>query len=511
MTRWLARLGIAAVLLYGVALRVAHPTRAMAWFDEILTSLHTSGHSMDDATAVMLASPTPLTAAELQQRLLISDHGIVADLRSAITFEPSAGPAYYLCVRVANALGDDPMFAARAVAAGAAVLVLPCMFFLCLELFGTRRAAWLGACFAAVSPQQLYLAFDSRFYSLWACAICVASTLLLRALRRDDHRAWIAYAIAAGVMMNCHLVSVAVLAAHTVTAALSARRARSLRLAIHFALAATGAMIMMLPWLVTLWQRRVQFADMSHWLSAPISRAALISNLRHFLVGNLFTTYDGWDDVGYLGSRIVPLIAALLVVALVELWRRGTREQRTFAIALLLAAPLFLAAQDITFGGQRLAITRYLVPTMLALLLLICHLATLERTGRARVATIAGIVVLLALGSISSWHVASSRVPEGKPDTVMVPIADAITDAGAPLVVVPGYVFAPLVLANLVDPRTEFVFLRGPTDLDRIPHRPFLVLDAGAAYEPRLAGVPAIIKALRARYALTEVVHGLWH
>jgi uncharacterized membrane protein len=75
------------------------------------------------------------------------------------------------------------------------VLALPCMYWLCLELFESSVTAWLVVAIIAISPFQIVYAQEARPYSLFVMLILLSSAVLLRGRRLTTNSSWAIYAV----------------------------------------------------------------------------------------------------------------------------------------------------------------------------------------------------------------------------------------------------------------------------------------------------------------------------
>src|SRR5207248_4961479 len=90
----------------------------------------------------------------------------------------------------------------------------PGLYWLCRELFGCSRTAWMAVALLAVSPFHVLYAQEAREYSLWTVAILLSSAALLRAARLQTRRTWWAYAASVALGLYSHTLFVLVAGAH---------------------------------------------------------------------------------------------------------------------------------------------------------------------------------------------------------------------------------------------------------------------------------------------------------
>jgi uncharacterized membrane protein len=100
------------------------------------------------------------------------------------------------------------------------LLALPCMYWLCLELFESSLTAWLAVSLLAVSPFPIVYAQEARPYSLFVLIILLSSAALLRGMRLKTNSSWAIYAATVGVGFYSHLLFALVLLGHEIYVAI---------------------------------------------------------------------------------------------------------------------------------------------------------------------------------------------------------------------------------------------------------------------------------------------------
>jgi hypothetical protein len=205
-----------------------------------------------------------------------------------------------------------------------------------------------------------------------------------------------------------------------------------------------------------------------------------------------------------------PLVFVLLTIALFQLWRRGPRTASILILALLLGVPLLLGGQDLLRGGGRVVRFRYWQPSVLAMLLAVTWFLAERRSRLYTIFQAAAFTALLFVAGRQSYETFLDRVPPGKPDSHLLPVADAIRSSRDPLVVSPALVMTPLILSVLLPPETPFVFLGGADDLSGLDHfstsnQVFILATMTSSYEPRAKESEETLSAIRQSYVLEPV------
>jgi uncharacterized membrane protein len=174
---------LCAVML-GVFFRAYNLDRKTYWEDEMLGTMRMLGYTEAE---MVQAAPRLTRAADVQAYLRLPADRTRDRLSNTVTAlaaeDPQHPPGYYLLAHLwAEFFGTSPL-ALRSLPALFGVLLLPCVFWLSLELFESKPIAAVAVALTAVSPIFVLYAQEAREYSLWAVMIALSSVAFLRASR----------------------------------------------------------------------------------------------------------------------------------------------------------------------------------------------------------------------------------------------------------------------------------------------------------------------------------------
>jgi uncharacterized membrane protein len=125
-------------------------------------------------------------------------------------------PLYFIMARLwANWFGSSPA-ATRSLPALLSLLMFPCVYWLCRELFRSSLVGWIAMAVVAISPFHVLYAQDARPYSLLSVATLLSSGALLRAVRVQTTPTWITYAGTVTLGLYSQLLFALVLLGHGV-------------------------------------------------------------------------------------------------------------------------------------------------------------------------------------------------------------------------------------------------------------------------------------------------------
>ena len=278
-------------------------------------------------------------------------------------FEP---PIYFLLLHgMVQWLGASEL-SLRLISAVAGVLTVPVFWLLVRELTGRTAPAAAAALLLAVSPLHLWYSQEARPYALALLFGAVSLAGLLVALRTGRRAAWATYAVAGACAVLTHLVSIVVPGVAAGWLLLDARRRRVWK---PFAVATTGTLLLILPFLVAL----VASVQPGTTGSPPRPLTGLEApyTLLTYVTGHSFgPSLRDLQDAGWRAAVAHhPLQTVLAVLALALILGLALRIRATGFrhLAMLLVLPLAAALLGSAVTTKAYAV-RYTLPALLGLL-----------------------------------------------------------------------------------------------------------------------------------------------
>ncbi|MEM9865466.1 MAG: hypothetical protein AAF938_27920 [Myxococcota bacterium] len=413
------------------ALRAA-PERAIVWHDEVFTQVFASGRSGDDWLPLFDGVVRPIRALQ-HARTFDRTQGVAETAAGLARDEPQHPPLYYAAARAWTSLNpttfanlDGGLYWLRWLSVLSSLLALLGVAWLGRELAPSRALRRVLPLLFAVSPVFVLFSLEAREYALWVAAFAASSAALLRA-RRTRRR--MHYALYAFLMATCFYVSLSSLSialAHTLYVVWNAARSRSRAGLVAFALCGAGALPLFAPWAHLLVQNWDALAASTAWMATiEIPRAELLGTFGLNLGRTFFD--NGADALGQWGGLIIVLTLVPPLAWLTRALRKGEDAAR-FALCLFAGPVLLLLMPDLLAGGIRSVSTRYLLPSLLALLVMAAF--AIARRPKAAAA-------LLVLMAGSSIFITQARAPWTKGLSTELPaIAAEINAHAEPLIVV---------------------------------------------------------------------------
>ncbi len=439
------------IIAFGVFVRFDHVERRVFWDDEVIATIHIVGVTEAELVARAGAWRTmgELRAALHPTAPLRSPEATIAALRSE---DPQHPPAFYLLARLWAGLFGDSRTALRLLSAVIGLVALPCVFWLCMELFASPVAAWSGVALLAISPVAVVYSQEVREYGLWIVAILVTSALFVRAVRRGTTALWIAYAVALAASLYIFPASAFVGLAHAATAFFAPATSRT-RLVALAAIVVGG--LLFAPWLAVM----ATHADQINRGMATINlvKTSPLAVVRTFIGVVRLDILDLNGTRKLLAALASVPIIAITVYALYALRSTAGPVARVLIWALVVCTTLPILAPDLVMGGARTANVRYFMPLFVAcdlafVALFAACIAGSDERPRRRMAWLAAFALIVVVRSGSCALAANAQTWWSDYNNGSIAIAAALNAAPHPLVVSDDYLVWAASLSEYADP-----------------------------------------------------------
>ena len=392
------------ILVMGIFFRFANLEKKVYWIDEGYTSLRISGYTESELIQEF-GDGQIKEIKNLQKYQHINAEKSVFDTVKGLALEEAQlAPLYFVAVRFWVQLFGDSIAVTRSLSAVFSVLALPCMYWLCLELFNSSVTAWLAVAILAVSPFQIVYAQEARPYSLFIMIILLSSAVLLRGMRLKTNSSWAIYAATLAVGFYSHLLFGIVAIGHGIYVAI-VEKFRFNKNVIGYLLASIAGLIALSPWLIAFVKNSNNASDKTSWLFLRRPVSELTKNWVLNISNQFFDLGFYWNlPRPYLISTL-PLILMILIMVGYSFYLLVSKtEMRVwlFVVTLtLVIVGIFLPA-DLIKGGIRSVNTRYMIPCYLGIQISVAYLFTnLQVTIQLQKLWRLALVVLLSIGITS--------------------------------------------------------------------------------------------------------------
>ncbi len=358
---------IAIAIALGIFFRFFHLDHKVYWFDEVYSTTRMAGYSIKEVQRSLFQNQV-ISAPTLQTYQQPKPGSTIADTIDVLIQEDAKHPPLYYGLGYfwMRQFGSS-IAASRFLPALISLIALPLMFALALELFSSYVVACLATVLLALSPFDILFAQTVRQYSLLTVMILASGWLLLRAMRLRRWQDWVWYTIACSLGLYTHLFfgltilghGVYVLIRQASTFKESTHSSQKPRIILPYLLSIAGTIVLYIPWITALMTGGDRTFKSSGWTSSSTDFLYL---LKFWVLSfsSLFFDLDMGVDHPVTYLLRLPFII-LIVVALGHVQRRSAGFASAFVLASIFVPFLALAIPDLILGGQRSAITRYLI------------------------------------------------------------------------------------------------------------------------------------------------------
>jgi uncharacterized membrane protein len=474
--KWLQFL-IIALLIMGVFFRFCNLGGKVYWHDETYTSLRISGYTAGEVRKQIFNNRIAVRENLTKFQRINSEKNLLHTIKSLAVEDPQHPPLYYVIARFWVQIFGNSVTAIRSLSAFISLLIFPCIYWLCRELFKVPLSVpMIAIALMAISPIHLIYAQESREYILWAVTILLCSASLLRAVRLEESKEqkaefpiyiWGIYAVTLALSLYTFLLSGFVAIAHGIYIFVNAKFHWNQTVK-NYLIASLAAFLAFMPWLLILIANFFSFQASTDWTKASLP---LVSLIQSWLIqlSRIFWDFDfGFENP--LSYLITPFFFILAGYSIYFLYRTTHQKTWLFIVTLIAVPAIPLMLPDLIFGGIRSTSDRYLLPSYLGIQISVAYLlATQLYTGSlARRKIWQTITALVIIGGIFSCIVYSQAdtwwskvISYSNPQ-----VARIINQTSAPLLISDsssinyGNVFS---LSYLTEPNVRFLLVKGQT------------------------------------------------
>jgi uncharacterized membrane protein len=454
-------LGIALAL--GIFFRLVNLGEKVYWNDEAITSLRISGYTETEVRETIY-DRSPIEVVEiLRYQHPNPKTGLEGVIHSVATEDAHLSILYNLIARVwIDWFGSSPA-TVRSLSAFFGLLALPCLYWLCQELFQSPLTGAIAVSLMAVSPFHVLYSQEARQYSLWTFSILLSCAVLLRALKVQTRNSWLFYGLTVALGIYSHTLFLFVAIAHGIYVFCIARFRFNPQV-FNYLFSTLGGSLLFLPWAL------VAIAQIAK-IQSNVARTNINVGWLALFKSWLQSFNRIFVDIPHFSSYFLPIVLALSASAIYFLFKKTS--QKTYLLVFLLifnALPLMLP--DLILGGKRSSDGRYLIPSYLGLEIALAYLLsrgidTARKTKQKFWQAI--LLIFLLMGTFSCMLSFSAKSWWNKSSGHYNPqIAEIINKTNNPLVISDNSPGRILSLSHLLTPNVKLLLL-SQVELDKIP------------------------------------------
>lgn len=388
-TYWLKILFI-IILMLGFCFRFVNLEGKVYWGDETFTSLRISGYTWAEFNQQLLKSPE-ITIKDLQKYQSInSEKSVIDTIQGLALEEPQHPPLYYVLARFWVQLFGDGVAVTRSLSAVLSLLVFPCIYWLCKELFCSRLVGLIAMALIAVSPFHVLYAQEAREYTLWIVMILLSSASLLQAMRLKAKLSWVIYALSATLSLYTYPLSILIIIGHGMYVILS-EKFRFTEIVISYLVSSILGFMPFAPWLLLMFTSSSSAVNnTTAWMDEQVSMffwlAKWTVNITRIFI-DIYLKLDSINELNFqdpltyiINSLTIPILI-LVVYSLYFLCHNTKQRVWCFILILMSVVSFPYILQDLSFGGIRSTVSRYMIPTYLGIELAVAYLLATKITS----------------------------------------------------------------------------------------------------------------------------------
>ncbi len=360
---------IIAILLIGISLRFFNLEQKVYSADEVRSIKRFSGYTTQELREQAFNGQI-IGRKDLQYFQHPHPERSLSDVLRSLTSNPEHPPLYNLSARFWMQLIPIE-HSAKTFSIFLSILAIPCVYWLCLELFDSSLTAWITSALFAVSPVRILSAQNATQYSYWTVTILLSGIALLRAIRKNTLKSWLWYSLSLALTFYTHLFSAPVAIAQALYVILL-ERLKITRTVVSYVLAAVGSLVLFSPWLFVIFTNLDKIDRNTQYYRQFKSNIIQISQTLFRHTGHVFVNF--FHRKGRLESALHLLILLLVVYSLYHLIRYASPKVWLFLITLIVVPTLFQIVPDLLKPSIRSLQARYYLPVFSGIQMAISHL-----------------------------------------------------------------------------------------------------------------------------------------
>ena len=355
------------ILVIGISLRFTNLEQKPYWGDESLTSQRIAGYTNEEFKQILVPGDA-ISAEKISnyQNPYFNSEKDWGDAINAFKSKSEHPPLYYLMARFWMQLFGNFVSNPRSLSVVISLLIFPCLYWLCGELFESNLVGSIAITITAISPVHLIYAQEARQYSLWTVTILLSSWSLLRAIRTKSRLNWIIYALTLAFGLYTHLISIFVSATHGAYIAIN-QKFRVTKTIVSYVLASLLGYLLFLPWLLIFFTSNsssVVYAE----------RTPIASLLQNIILNVSRVVYDFNDSFKYQNLGVYLIVIAIILYALYFFISHSCNNSWLFILILVVLPFVAMFSIDVVTTGKRFAILRYYLPCILGIQIALSYL-----------------------------------------------------------------------------------------------------------------------------------------
>ncbi|MDJ0705427.1 MAG: glycosyltransferase family 39 protein [Leptolyngbyaceae cyanobacterium MO_188.B28] len=367
----------AAIVVVGICMRFTDLDSKPFWYDETMGALRSSGYLEEEILTTITYENVTTVESFLKYQQLKPQANSADTVRALAANDPQHPPLYYTLSNIWMTWFGDSVAVRRSLSAALSLVALPCVYWLCLELFQSATVSYFAVILGAVSPLYLIYAQEARQYSLWLALTPLCCAALLRALRINSRLSWFIYMLSLSLGFLTHLFFAFIAIAHSIYICFNERFQLTNRLRRYFQSLLACAFII-LPWGVIVFQGMSIVRTTTSYTTESSRSLSYLWKLWLLNLSRFLLDFDLSLGENHPLIYLAPLFAILVSYAVYFCYRNASFKSFFFTMLLVSINVIGLVIPDFVLGGIRSSSARYFMVSYLGIQLLIAYLLAIK-------------------------------------------------------------------------------------------------------------------------------------
>ena len=390
---------IVIFFLLGITFRIINLENKIYWVDEVATSVRISGFTKQQIIdEVNNQELIPL------KNLLNYQHNnnTFTNTWNALTKSPEQAPLYFIIAKIWTNIWGSSIIKLRVLSVIFSLLALPCVYWLCQELFDSAKVGLFASSFLAISPLYVTYAQEARPYSFWLISLLLSQIFLIRSLKKNYLLNWLLYGFFIITSIYTSLLSFPIIIAQIIYVLIIKKDKLLRQLTVVLI-----SLIAFIPWLLILRENWQLFQDNTIWMKSSLDLGTMII-IWIYSISTVFIEspiYPYLHPVTILRIIIDVNLFILIIISLYFVCKKTDKKVWLFILVQLIIPLFIIRCLDLIWGGQRSTAIRYMMPSYLFIHISIAYLFAQKISGWTKNKTeniwkiILGILLFIQLSS----------------------------------------------------------------------------------------------------------------
>ncbi|MEH2000005.1 MAG: glycosyltransferase family 39 protein [Nostoc sp.] len=383
---WL-RFLIILLLAMGILFRFSNLDSKVYSHDETYASLRISGYRINQAEQQLFKNRVISGESFAQFQGANPKKSLNDTIMSLAKEDSQHPPLYYVIARFWMQMFGNSVTAIRSLSACMSLLVFPCVYWLCRELFNVPLSVpGVAIALMSISPIHLVYAQEAQEYILWLVTILLSSASLLQAMRLESQdkdelvkkrqrpdlfAIWSIYAVTLAISLYTFLWSGFVAVAHGIYVMITAKFKLTETVRTYLLASLVGFLAFM-PWITVVVGNFFQFLISADKTTTQSSLTPIFPFLLMQL-SRIFFDIDLSSD-NPLRYLITPIFLTLVGSSIYFICQTTNYKVWLFIIILIVVPALPLILPSLIAGGIRSSTEPYLIPSYLGIEVAVAYL-----------------------------------------------------------------------------------------------------------------------------------------